>query len=213
MVKNNIFGIPTKKNKKLDLFDQLSNNGEAILQTKKVYEHRELGLNFKYRYVVNIRDLSEYLNKRFKKTWCAEILLIPEISSLNKKSLESILEMVGIPIEELDATDIMSYCGGVRLVASQGTWDDENFKGFIEKDIPEVINIAAQCIEPIDIYMLDDLLDNPYNRIGNTGWDMISKLVDPDEEYGTLADLFEKPEEKEDYGTLTDLFGKPESED
>ena len=156
----------------IDLRDTLENvydaDNEIIMLTKKTYEHREEGLNFDYKYAIKAFDMySATGDEQFEENpFYIEVCLVVSPTSLDNDFIESIEKSTDGYCEY---QDIIQLGYGVRLLY-------DNDLGFPVEGIEEKMYEIANLIDPLD-GIRGFYLDNPINRIGSTGWDMIWNCV------------------------------------
>jgi len=166
-------GITTSKLKDMrnELVCIYSSDEEIIFLTKKIYHHKEEGLNFNYKYAICAVDMRFTGDDQFAEdnVWAIEIYLVVSPSSLNKDIKQSIKDYTGGYCEY---QDILQYGLGIRMLYENKRFPEEN----IEERMYEIANL----IEFLDI-MRGFYLDRYVNKIGSTGWDVIFTCVSNDD--------------------------------
>lgn len=161
MEKNYEFGGITFKgepNGIEETFDLLFDNGtEVAYESKRVYEHREEGLNFDYHYLIETNETDNGI--------LCSVSLVLHKASLSEKALNGVLDLCGIDEGEVNSQDINDYgcsvCFGSCL---------RNFE-----DMEETLNCAAHIIGFLET-MFGFYLDKKVNYSDN-GWDWIRKFI------------------------------------
>ena len=136
---------------------------EDFYISKQVFHHREEGLNFDYRYCIELIDPSY---TEIGST-LVEISMVPTFKSLGKSKKNDILEYSCC--DDPNEYDIHSY--GLAVALDSFTFKDKELD-----ETPESVNKllidVSNLILTVDS-MRGFILDRPINRIGSTGWDMV----------------------------------------
>lgn len=164
---------PGSINKRLeDVFKEtLSYTGSAdtvYYETYETYKHKEDGFNFDYKYVIRTSDFSEgdHDYEELLDTYQVELFLVVSPDSLDKDVYEAIAD--NMSIEEVTCDEIVDYGLGVLLGAEELSASNGDARG--------MLNTVATVLAAIDMTR-GMYLDKPWNRVGNTGWDLINKCL------------------------------------
>lgn len=134
--------------------------GETFEHTtsKKVIHHPD---GFDYKFDIVSTDLYEASGEEDTKgKYLVTLNLVPTAKSLGKKQLRNVAETSGIKPKNVTIQDIEQYRYGVPLKSITTKQPTKEIKKFKRE------SIAVKGL--IGFY-----LDKPYNRMGNTGWDLL----------------------------------------
>lgn len=125
-----------------------------------------------FRVTVIAEDLAAILGDEYRGKVSVEMYLVPEPSDCCKETLDSASNGEG---ELVSIQDLYDYGASVPLM-------DECVSG-IEGEHPldsemivQKVKVACYCISCVAA-LIGCYLDRPKNRIGNTGWDILSHFV------------------------------------
>lgn len=178
-MKYEIFGIQFNEiNKKSsEVFEELELGDELYYITKETYHHEEEGLTFDYKYVLVCVPCDVYTDEFPEGSYEYQLVLVPMANSLHKEKLESVLDMIGCDLEDIDLTneyeldrilpDIHSYGLSVNI-------GDMLVEG--EHNIEEVADKTANTIDCINS-LRGFYIDKVWNAMGSTGWTTLKCAV------------------------------------
>lgn len=186
---NQIFGIKMvnpaepKKGIAKEFFKDFSglNSEVDYYVSNKVYEHREEGLNFDYRYAIGVMDMGEITGE---EKICVGLCIVPEFKSLCQKNQDGLVKYFGFMDDiEPEPYDLIDYGECVNFAQEEFTY--EEFEGKLD----EVLDIAASVISTIDTFF-GFYMDKPVNRIGTTGWDFAESWIDGSNPFTKVLDRY-----------------------
>lgn len=150
--------------------ERYNDGGEAYYVSKQTFNHVEDGLNFRYKYVIEVVDLREFCSEN-KVT--VNLMIVPTLQSLSEKNRNSILRDFG---GDVSTYDIARYGLKVALGGEEFDIDDEDSDWEDREEIRECLNGIANIFETIN-GMRGFWLDRIQNGIGNTGWDFLNDYI------------------------------------
>lgn len=173
-MKHDIFGISTNydTNAFENVFEEVYDNDyEAYYRSKKTYQHREEGLNFDYKYVVNVDDIDELTGEETGE-YGITLLMVPTFKSLCKKKQKSIAE--DCEGREPNICDCGLYGTSIVLGSENVKHDNKPMDEceVLQKKLRGVANVVG-CIDGLRGFYLDKYV----NRIGTTGWDLLHDYI------------------------------------
>ena len=142
------------------VFDE-SPSDECKWISKKEFHHKEVGLSFKYKYVLQVCYGDD--GEQFY-----ELCLVMQPSSFCKEKREELLKDSGCSsVNELTVEDVQStLMAGVVPMGRATLKPDE--------DNTTLLDSVAATLDCID-HFRGFTLDRPVNMIGVTGWDLIKE--------------------------------------
>lgn len=180
-MKHNIFGVHTDQTVNFaDKFDCIYEDCGAYYETKETYQHREDGLNFDYKYCVEIIDFEECCGgEEMHNKYGIELTLVPVFKSLCKEKQTSVMECCGVEEDAVNSMDIRQYGLGVQVGYEEvvASANDLSSGCFEESDkFKERLTDIASVFETIDA-LRGFYLDKTMNLIGTTGWDLLNDCI------------------------------------
>lgn len=172
-MKHEIFGVSTDKGIKFnEKFEVIFDNSDTMIaQSKETFTHEEEGLNFKYKYVIEVAD---------GNTWDGEndyyvgLSVVPTFDSLCNKKKENILDSACV--EECDVNIYDVFSKGYALSIGYEKYPTNDIPMDEHKEVMSALDSIASVFETINA-MRDFYFDRYVNRIGNTGWDFLNDYI------------------------------------
>lgn len=167
-----------------DKFDVLyDDGGEMRLITKETYstEVDEDMPAFKYKYILNCMDLQGSQEKSI----VIQCLMCPLPEYVNKETLSEITDDLDFYFSDATSSGILPNMGDEYINydpeqipedENGNRWYDYYYHLTDNKDFIQVLNVVATMIDDLDI-MKGWRMDRVWNRIGNTGWDLLNNLL------------------------------------
>lgn len=173
-MKHEIFGISTNDDTNAfeDVFEEVYDNDcEAYYQSKKTYQHREEGLNFDYKYVVEVDDIDE-LTGEDTGEYGITLLMVPTFKTLCEKKQKSIAE--DCEDREPDICDCVLYGTSIVLGSENVKHDNKPMDEceVLQNKLRGIANVV-ECIDGLRGFYLDKYV----NMIGTTGWDLLHDYI------------------------------------
>lgn len=160
-----------------DHFDEVLNDAysQMFYQSKRVFKHEEEGLNFNYRYCIEVINMDAWTGDDSGEAMIM-LKMVPELDSLCGKMRNSVLESCGLEADDCTSFDVSSY--GCNIGFGDCTVDlGDNCMCMDEcPELLEKLDTIASVFEPIDS-LRGFYLDRAVNRIGTTGWDMLDDFI------------------------------------
>lgn len=161
-----IFGIRFNAKQDFDInneFEQVSSiedgEEENVFVSKKIYDHDDdPDIKFKYQYVITCW-VSPENNECYY-----QLRIVPTFDSLHQSRKDKVVDFCGC--EQVSISDMIGYGMSVLMDSTSS----EN--GYGQK----IADNIAQVIDTIDSFF-GFYLDKYQNRIGTTGWDMMSDFI------------------------------------
>ena len=161
-----IFGISFNAKQDFDInnvFEQVSSfedgEEENVFVSKKIYDHDDdPDIKFKYQYVITCW-VSPENNECYY-----QLRIVPTFESLHQSRKDKVVDFCGC--EQVSISDMIGYGMSVLMDSTSS----EN--GYDQK----IADNIAQVIDTIDRFF-GFYLDKYQNRIGTTGWDMMSDFI------------------------------------
>lgn len=102
------------------------------------------------------------------------LFLVPDVKTLGEKTKKSVADTSGIQPSEVDEYDCWQY--GLEIACGR---DEklENITGLDDPKLQEVIQFAGDVAATSILGLIGFTLDQPINRIGDTGWTRASEWV------------------------------------
>lgn len=139
------------------------------LQTIKVYQHEEEELNHYYRYAIQVIDMDSACGESGFEVIAYYIV---DFESLTHKHKKSISESYGHDAKDFDESFVNAY----DLIAQGCSVQLAHKHVDNEEDVDNAIHEGMAFCETVD-GMRGFYLDRSWNRIGTTGWDVISYAI------------------------------------
>ena len=141
---------------------------DLLFVSKEEFTHEEEGLDFKYKYVIEVIDLEEHTGDD-GAIMVLELVVAPD--SLHEEIREEIKETIGLEGTDYGVSylDIKQYGLGVQMAI-------EEFEEFDLDVIEGKLDTLATLVPMVDSFR-GFKLDNAWNLIGTTGWDTIRHLM------------------------------------
>ena len=152
--------------------------------SKKVYQHREPGLNFDYRYVLHGSFWEGYLIKEIfgidpydfeDQPLSIDIYMVPTLDSLSDETISDIMSAYGWEGEWKNfETDFIEY---IIVEAGYGMRMDGSEDLIRYEDMDKEFFNAANAITAID-GLFGFYMDQVVNGIGTTNWDLLQERLE-----------------------------------
>lgn len=158
-----------------DRFDEVLNDpsSQMFYQSKRVFKHEEEGLNFNYRYCIEVINMDEWTGDDSGEAMIM-LKMVPELDSLCEKMRNSVLESCGLDAVDCTSFDVSNYGCNIGLgdctIDLGGNYLDEC------PELLEKLDTIASVFEAIDS-LRGFYLDGAVNRIGTTGWDLLDDFI------------------------------------
>ena len=166
--KFNFGGISGKLDESLkDQWELIYDDNNVIWETKDVFTHDDEEFSFKYKYMIEAVDFSDFdpdVEEDASKYY-VEIHMVVDPESLSKKVLANVKNTMD---EHIEYWDILRYGLSIQMA--------HNNELVLESELDSKIIEAMNCIPVID-GLRGFYLDKPWNRIGTTGWDTIQYAI------------------------------------
>jgi len=172
-MKHEIFGISTDMDIKFDeKFEVIYDSGETMVaQSKETFTHEEEGLNFKYKYVIEIQDGNTWDGE---DDYFIDLMVVPTYDSLGNKHKKCVLEYGSVEECDVNTYDVVtegfSLSIGSKSLLTDGIPMDEH------EGVLSVLDSIASVFELINS-MRGFYFDRYVNRMGNTGWDFLNDYI------------------------------------
>ena len=169
-----------------DFTEEYNDDGQLTLLSKKTFHHEEPGLDFDYRYTITAVDMQRAAGEGSTvwiqlylvpepKDWCRESLLKASVAyGLEKEPEDKILEAMR-PQDGIE--------NGYGVLFGRDCVDygpDNEGEGLYDvlenKDVKDKVNAAASAVAFYD-NTRGFALDKYQNRIGSTGWDVLTECL------------------------------------
>jgi len=152
--------------------------------SKKVYQHREPGLNFDYRYVLHGSFWEEiYIEEIFdidpddfeEQPLSIDIYMVPVLDSLSDETVSDIMSTFGW--EDAWKTDLKpDFIEYIIVEAGYGMRMDGSKELIKQDDMDKEFFNAANAITAID-GLFGFYMDQVVNGIGTTNWDLLAERL------------------------------------
>ena len=160
-----IFGISTDK-RFSDFTEHFvesdwSDDETMYYESTKTFEHIDDDFSFKYKFIVEIAE--RYWENKEDFAVALQMVVLPE----SCKNLESVAESAGIETDEVTWWDLLTN-GGYNVKFGETVCE----KNEIDETIVKISHVY-DCMNGLFGFYLDKV----WNRIGSTGWDIVSHAV------------------------------------
>jgi hypothetical protein len=172
-MKHEIFGISTDMDIKFDeKFEVIYDSGETMIaQSKETFTHEEEGLNFKYKYVIEVADGNTWDGEN---NYYIELSVVPTFDSLCNKKKEYLLDSACV--EECDVNIYDVFNEGYSLFIGYEKYPTNDIPMDEHKEVTSALDSIASVFETINA-IRGFYFDKYVNRIGNTGWDFLNDFI------------------------------------
>lgn len=155
-------------------FEEIYDDGSStvILQSKETFEHREDGLNFDYKYLIEIADLIEWGSE--SEDIVISVFLVPSLDSLHKEHREA----VTFGLTEDDPVDYLDvyYGEGIGVPIGEKSTPREDIELLEIEGVVEVLKDISAVYKGLD-NLRGFYLDRGWNKLGTTGWDSLQHYI------------------------------------
>ncbi len=172
-MKHEIFGIATDKDIKFDeKFEVIYDNSDTMVaQSKETFTHEDDGLNFNYKYVIEIINGNTWNGE---DDYFVDLMVVPTYDSLGNEHKKTLLEYGSVEECDVNIYDVVtegfSLSIGCKSLPTNDTPMDEH------EGLLSVLDSIASVFETINS-LRGFYFDKYVNRIGNTGWDFLNDFI------------------------------------